>query len=396
MCAFSKSSVSQNTEDLDSLIRLSKSLKDTAQANVYMDICKSAFNVDPKISVEYADKLIQIGNTGSNQKYAVRGYEVIGIFYFINSNLDSSLYYFEKAKDIAHQNKLYQKEARLYFRISFVYVAKNDGEKSIKSILKAIEIEQTTPSKTYLSEYKNKLGSIFIDKKDYVNALKYCNEALNDDKYTETKSIGYIYQNLGLIGKETRDFQKSLHYFHESNAYLLADKEFRPLAANYNMLYLDFMLLNQFDSANYYNKLFYKYAKITSTPSNIFAAHLNSSVLNLIYFKNYKVSKLYLDSASTDTISLQMSDYRLYYLEQKFLYEISTGDLVNGYKFYNQYLNLKDSIFSNENLSIAQNLNVKYETEKKNYRSKINPLKLKRKKNKTSKKTSLFCLVLWH
>ncbi|MBA4239599.1 MAG: hypothetical protein C0448_02645 [Sphingobacteriaceae bacterium] len=365
LCVFSKTTLSQNLRYLDSLIHLSKSLKDTAKANVYEEICKSAFNVDPKISLEYANKLIQIASTGSTQRYEVRGYEVIGIYHFINSQLDSSLFYFEKAKDIAHQNKLYQKEARLYFRMSFVYVAKNNSEKSIKSILKAIEIEESLPAKTFLSEYKNKLGGIFLEKKDYANALKYCNEALEDDKYTEVKAIGYIYQNLGFIAKETRDFQKSLQYFRESNVHLIKRMEYRAVAGNYNMLYLNFTALNQFDSANYYNHLFYKYAKITSTPFNIFAAQLNSSVLNLMYFKNYKLSKLYLDSVSFDTLTMQMPEYRLGFLEQTFLYEIARGDLMKGYKYYNLFISLKDSLFSNENLSIAQNLNVQYETEKR-------------------------------
>jgi serine phosphatase RsbU (regulator of sigma subunit) len=388
---FTKTVNSQNHRALDSLIRLSKSLNDTARANVYDEICVTAFNVDPKISVEYANKLIHVANTGSTQKYAVRGYEVIGIYYFINTNLDSSLFYFEKAKDIAHKNKLLQKEARLYFRMSFVYVAKNNSEKSIKSILKAIEIEQSLPSKTFLSEYKNKLGGIFLEKRDYANALKYCNEALNDDKYTDAKAIGYIYQNLGFIAKELRDYSKSLQYFRESNFYLIKRMEFRAVAGNYNMLYLNFTALNQFDSANYYNNLYYKYAKITSTPSNIFAARLNSSVLNLMYFKNYKLSKLYLDSTSFDTLTMQMPEYRLGFLEQTFLYEIATGDLMNGYKHYNLFINLKDSLFSNENLSIAQKLNVQYETEKRELQIKNQSFEIETQE-KQNKQKSLIIL----
>ena len=131
------------------------------------------------------------------------------------------------------------------------------------------------------------MGGIFLEKRDYTNAIKYCNEALEDDKYTDAKAIGYIYQNLGFIAKELRDYQKSLNYFRESNFYLIKRMEYRAVAGNYNMFYLNFTALNQFDSANYYNKLYYKYAKMTSTPSNIFAAQLNSSILNLMYFKNF-------------------------------------------------------------------------------------------------------------
>jgi len=157
------------------------------------------------------------------------------------------------------------------------------------------------------------------------------------------------------------------------------------------MLYLNFTALNQFDSANYYNNLFYKYAKITSTPFNIFAAQLNSSVLNLMYFKNYKLSKLYLDSASFDTLTMQMPEYRLGFLEQTFLYEIAKGDLMNGYKHYNLFISLKDSLFSNENLSIAQNLNVQYETEKRELQIKNQSFEIE-SQEKQNKQKSLIIL----
>ena len=144
----------QNQHALDSLIALSKTAYDTVRANLHIEICQNAMYINPNVSVDYTNKLIQFGEFSSNSKYSVRGNEIIGIYYFVNSNLDSSLFYFEKAKTIANLNKLYQQEARLYFRISFVYVAKNDNEKSLKSILKAIEIEHAKTSKIFLSEYK--------------------------------------------------------------------------------------------------------------------------------------------------------------------------------------------------------------------------------------------------
>ena len=103
---------------------------------------------------------------------------------------------------------------------------------------------------------KNKLGSIFLSKKDYINALKYFNEAINDDRYNDIKSIGYIYQNLAWMAKEKNDLKKSFRYLQLSNIYLLEQKDYRALAANYNTFYVNFMNLNQFDSAYYYNKKF--------------------------------------------------------------------------------------------------------------------------------------------
>ena len=379
----------QNQYVLDSLIALSKTVYDTARANLYIDVCQNAMYINPNVSVDYANKLIQFGEFSSNIKYSVRGNEIIGIYYFVNSNLDSSLFYFEKAKIIANRNKLYQQEARLYFRISFVYVAKNDDEKSLKSILKAIQIEQAKTSKIFLSEYKNKLGSIFLSKKDYINASKYFNEAINDDKYNDIKSLGYIYQNLAWMAKEKNDLKKSFQYLRLSNIYLLEQKEYRALSANYEIFYSNYMNLNQFDSAYYYNKKFEKYARICSMPSNIFSAHLNYSLLNLIYFKNIKLAKMYLDSASHDSVTIQLPGYRLVFLEQTFLYEIGIGDFVNGYFHFNLYFRLKDSLLSNENLSIVQNLNVKYETEKKELQLRNQSIEIDFKENENQRKSTI-------
>lgn len=100
---------------------------------------------------------------------------------------------------------------------------------------------------------------------------------------------------------------------------------------------------------------------------------------------------MYLDSAAFDTVILQMPEYRLGLWEQKFLFEIGTGDFGNGYLHYNIYLRLKDSLLSNENINIVQNLNVKYETEKKELQIKSQSFEIETKE-KQNKQKSLIIL----
>ena len=60
---------------------------------------------------------------------------------------------------------------------------------------------------------------------------------------------------------------------------------------------------------------------------------------------------------------------------------------MNGHFHYNLYLRLKDSILSNENLSIVQNLNVKYETEKKELQLRNQFIEIDFEENQNKQKT---------
>ncbi len=404
--AFSQNNDSFKTDSLevDSLVKISYKYK-------FSNFDSANFFVDRAISIAHDKKFIR------QEVYAHR---IKGIIYIINGKLDSSIIVYSKALKIIEDNNLNDLLSRIYINIGIAYAKKGDFTNAKTYYFKAlndsiVDVDDKTKANVYgnlglmynaKGEYYNamdvqikaleywesiddtskiaavilNIANVYFYQKDYANAIDYYKQALKlNIKVSNAYREGQCYHNLGTI------YQK-LDSLELANKYLLlalnskATRTSKGKAMVYNMLGL--VALKEKDytkSKEYFDKTYKIYKSINSK-------YIMIPVLNNYaeLYNRMGKAKLSLNYSYEALVLAKESGYKKYekdiYLSISKSYEI-LGSYKKSLTYYKKYNTLNDSLFNKGKYSQIQELQVKYETAKKE--SKLAEQQAELEKNKT-------------
>jgi serine phosphatase RsbU (regulator of sigma subunit)/tetratricopeptide (TPR) repeat protein len=250
------------------------------------------------------------------------------------------------------------------------------------------------------------IGSIYTDMGDYSKALTFFYEAIDlEKKYNYKNALGKTYSNVGILFGKKRDFEKALSFYRKSVDCFIDNTLSQQLAATYNNIGSVYADTEQFDSAKvYYNKSL-KINQVNHSEDNIAGVDINLASISaksgnyqdaldhiqkaIAYWKihpnSYNMSYANLIMGS---IYLEMKEYnkaiecynlvktyaepagikelmRDSYLGLSQCYEFKK-DNSNALLFHKKYSVIKDSLTDELNNQQVRDLEINYETEKKN------------------------------
>ena len=247
--------VSQNQRALDSLINLSKTVNDTARANLYNIISSLYQGNDNDKNKEYGYKIIEIGKRSGYEKYVGLGNFKIGMYHFVNNNLDSAKYYYEKALIIAQKNNRLNLESNIRQNLAMVFVNQTDYKKAIEEDVRAIAIQEKLNNSRNVANIKNNIAVIYIKQKDMASAEKYVQEAIIDLKKNDIPgTYCYVYQNMGIIENYRENYNLSTDYYKKALKEYETVSNFSSIAECLQNISLNFQNVKMYDSSLYYNK----------------------------------------------------------------------------------------------------------------------------------------------
>ena len=382
----------QNQRVIDSLINVSKTANDTTKANLYNVIAALYSGNDNNKNKEYGYKIIELGKKSGYEKYVALGNMKLGIFHYVNNELDSAKFYYEKALRLAIKNKRLNLESNIRQNLALVFVDLVDYEKAIEQDLKSIAIQEKLNNFYNVANIKSNIGIIYIKQKDMISAEKYIKEAITElQKSNIPGTFCYVYQNMGIIENYRENYILSNTYYKKAFLEYQIVSNHSSMSDCLQNISLNFTNLKMYDSSNYYNRKANLLAKSTGNDMMQFLTYINFSTLNQRFFNKPKISAAYIDSAGMFTNILLMPEYRSVYFQEKALYNLVYGDKELGYKLFDMYISLKDSIVSLENIESVKNMNSKYETEKKELQIKNQSFEIEAQE-KQNKQKSLIIL----
>lgn len=370
--AFSLNSFAQNQKTLDSLenlIRTSKS--DSVKISAYGDLSwgygfvnfdkallygneelklAKKFNNQEAIALAYSD----IGNAYTRvnklkealenhlKAYAIRdklGLTVkavgslsnIAIIYKQQGRYDEAVDYMTRALKIYEQNHDEVKQATVLINIGNIYrnykksnIAKSYFEKAI------LLCKKNNSAAILLNAYSGMLLYHF-EAKNYDQALKYANLAIVLGKNLNNKNdVATIYNSLGQIWFEKGDYTEAMKYYNQSLQFRLFMKD-------------------RLGEASCYKNIGLCYSKL----------------------KNYPLAEQYIKKSINYFIELDAKDYlREAYNNLSKVYE-EKEDLAESLNSYKKSMALKDSIYNKKNADKISELQIAYETGKKEQQIKL-------------------------
>ncbi len=272
-----------------------------------------------------------------------------------------------------------------YYEKGVVYSQKGDLEIALEQFIKSNALSEATNNQDMVGTTLNSIGITYNDLEKYDKAIESLNESLKAHKESgvEDESLGDVYLNLGNAYKYKEDldtaranYKKALDYYEKF------DSEFGIALINFNYGLIH-NTANEFNEAIPFLNKAYKIqkenkfnAELVLTLSNL--AESYSELGNLKKSKSYLEEGLSLESDNKASVrDLNLELYRLYEKEKKY------KEALRFHKLYTKY---KDSIFNETKIKNINDLDIKYQTEKKDKEISTQQLTLKEQELEIQKK----------
>jgi tetratricopeptide (TPR) repeat protein len=232
--------------------------------------------------------------------------------------------YFVEALKISEQNEMLDKQALIYGNMGRLYFKEQEYDKCLEVFKKSLAINEQLGKLENVAVCYQSIGTIYILKEEYVEAEKCL------------KKAGQFFSNVGLAAKQVTVLNNLGVLYKRLKKYNLA-------LANYNeILAINKALKSKVVKGNALENMSVVYSEL----------------------KQYDHALRNLQLAINAYTEFGENDLREAYLNMAGLYE-AKGDYQNAFKWHKEYKAHSDSIFNIEKFKEVENIQAKYETEKK-------------------------------
>ena len=382
--------MSSQTSVIDSLKRVLDTIADEKKAEIYNEISSSYKFTNIDSSLFYAQKAVVASKKNNSPYQKAVAYKNIGHCFIDKMKKDSSILYFNKALDIFKILDKKEKIIHTYVEIAHLYANNSEYDESYKTLLKALKISEKNNIIQGLINVNNGIGMVLRKAENYNDALIYLNKALSLEKNKDkpnNRIISNILSNIGMCYYSLNEYDQALKYFLNSQKEYFNEKDFYRQMTDNNYLALVYSAKGNHTKALKYYKKALIYAK-KSNLDYLIAAALQNIGQELHSLKRYNESIQITKQSLIITKKNRVSDWEKEEYHTLYLNYDSLNDKNNALFYFKRYHVLNDSLKKEETKLKVANLKTKYETEKKDKQIKLlakdNDIKtLKLKKNKT-------------
>lgn len=292
------------------------------------DLCQSTAIAGSAL----AEKLKDDGSLSEFKK-------ITGLSWYFKGAYDSAAVYYYKALDIANKVNDPSKKAGVLNELGKLYRKTRDLDRALQMYNEAYAIYKKLNDEEDMATILNESGVVFEYKEDFTEAIKRYNSSLAiREKKHDDVGIAYSYNFLGGVYTIQKKFAEAEDYLIKSLALRKKLKDSFSIALSYGDL-------------GYMYKEQGQYAKA---------------------IEQYGFS---------NTIAVKMAFADLLLSNYKELSAIAEkkGDFALSLNYYKKQAGLKDSIYSGDKLKQVEQLNAKYQTEKKEQQLKLQKAEITKK-----------------
>jgi serine phosphatase RsbU (regulator of sigma subunit)/Tfp pilus assembly protein PilF len=272
-------------------------------------------------------------------------------------------------------------ETGAYVNIGQYFKNKGDDKQALDNYLKALNIAEKSDNKIQLGGLYDLMGSFYRERmKNYKQALDYAAKGLQIRKTQGNKRLIAISMiNTGNIYYDLNDYKQALQYFTDALDTLRIIKQKNAEADVENNIGSVYSDLKEYDkSIEYYQMALSIYDSVKSEAD---IAMCYENIGNVYNMKGEPKEGIKFLEQSIE-ISRKMGAKDLIAAAYSFLAEghSKLGDYKKAFDYELALTNLKDSIFSEASAKQVNDMQVKYDTEKKEKENQILALTVNRQK----------------
>ncbi len=353
------------SQNIDSLKHLLNSQNTEQKKNTYLLIADNYYYSDSDSAELYLNKALSISIMQKNIKEQTEIKMKKGILYNEKGNILKAKKIFKECLETAEELQDTSLILSARGNIGNCYLNLKEYEKAIENYSEVIKIAEKNNNIRVEAIAYGALGNLYLLKKDNSKALKYYK--ISEEKFRilnnstgialSLMNTATIYSNIKKYKKAVRNYKEAEILFRKKNNLLNSAKCKSGMAKVY-------LKLKEFEKSIEAQKEALKMYKKFDSKVDIFSTYTMLAV-NYINLKKYRIALNYLDSA------LNMKDLENNYFELEYAanqaricYD-SLGNYAKAYQYSKLHKTYYDSVFNIEHEKKFTELEVKFETAKK-------------------------------
>lgn len=280
-------------------------------------------------------------------------------------NLDSALAVGKKMTEIAERTQIKDKVARAYYAYGMGYFLKGDYPMGLKQFLKALQVAEKSCPEKFQGQILVSIGNSFMMQIEYEKSIVYYQRAFELFRKNKLNhEMARTYSNIGLVYAYQSQTEKALYYFKKSLEYREADPDEVEKAITYDFIGFAYINAKNYEEAlNYLNSSLEINRRI-GNPIRILDNLRNMGECH-VKLKKYDLAEKEL----LESLEIAKNYGHINGVEGNsvLLYELYEGkkDYTNALKYYESYVNLRDSIYNLENTKSLLQQEIQFEYDKK-------------------------------
>jgi adenylate cyclase len=184
-----------------------------ANANMSLSL-NYTYRSDYALALEYAFKALKIFEDAENKRGVARVCTSIGAIYFNLGNSTKALEFDLRSLKISEEIKDTHSIAVVTGNIGNVYSLQGNFPKALEYDFKALKLYEQLGDKLYAALVTGNIGIIYYEEKDYPRALEYNLRALKIDEEAGNKhGIAKAALNIGNVYSDKKVYPKALEYY---------------------------------------------------------------------------------------------------------------------------------------------------------------------------------------
>lgn len=334
------------------------------QIDIFNEIAWKYYGINKDSSLYYVDKALKI-NTNQNYLHgAIKSYNTLGANEFKVSNYIQAKEYFERALNLCNKTGDKEEIAKTANNVGIVYQMLGNYEKSIEfNLLSLKSKEELGDTIGILNSYIN-IASLYYNLDKFEEGIEFCMKGLELIINKESDKKSTLLNTIGSLHTEISEYEKAIDYLNQAVALNLEKNNKNSLSFNYQNLANTYLKMKKYDIAKKYFNESLLLKKELNNDVGINKVEMALGILEA-EMGNHQIAIRHLEIAKEYFIKTnQLTELRS-------IYEHLASSYAARHDHYNAYNNLEksyqinDSIYSLESKKIIEELETKYETEKK-------------------------------
>ena len=305
-----------------------------------------------------------------------KGIATIGNYLACNLSIqgesDSALKYYKLALNAAIKVDEINRTSGILINLADEYAQLGEFEKAVEYCLRAVKLKEEKADSTNIVYYYQKLGESFKASGQISKWKKYVNKGyrlINVEDFASIQAMAAIYNDLGGIAEKEDRFDDALCYYDTLEMLSNKNEYNRGIAvANANRAIV-LKKQNRISEALAAAKRAYQLESNKYTYQNIF----NLNLLAELYLANNQplsANKYIKELQQIEALSVYPNE-RMRYYKIKSDYEQALGNYLGALFWKDKHYELKDSLRNDEVGRNIANMEITYETEKKENQIKL-------------------------
>ncbi len=365
LLAFFSVSLAIAQDPLDSLKQAAGLHKGAAQVAEFQEIAYQSLFLSPDSALPYSRKSLALAVAQNLDSLEAEAFIMIGFAHFVQGNNDSAAHAYGKAAALHEQRGDRARQAAALSNLASTYNRAGRMEAALEVTLQSLDLFQQTGDSLRLGLLLGNAGNLYQNLRRLEEAKAIIRrsgrvlEALGQIKF-----VGNVHNMLGLVYSDQDSLGLAKSNYLRALALYAQEDDPANRSGAYNNLGFVYQLEEKLDSALHYFRLAYELSsELGSTPKKLTNS---ANVAEMYLYLGLQVEAgRWLDSAAVFAAQTREPAPLATYYKILGLYHGIRGELAESYQASRLSDRYRDSIFNADMQQAVAEMQVRYETERK-------------------------------